>query len=341
MTASMTIASVRQIFNDGNHNAFTDLCRFQDRLYLTFRSCPDGHMLFTSSSIVVMVSDDGSEWKKAFTFSVPNRDVRDPHFLIFNDKLFVYSGTWWVDTTDAHERDVNHHLGYCIWSEDGGTWHGPQMLDGTHGHYIWRAAAHDGMAYLNGRRIRNFDVVPRRAEPAEHMESWLLHSAGGFSWAPLGLMQPSYGDETAVLFEEDGSILALARAGGRPAQLCRSRPPYTDWTRTDLDRHVGGPLLAKWGTFYLVGGRKQIDDAKPVTALYWLIDDALVEVAELPSGGDNSYPGFLELSPESGLLSYYSSHEGSGTSLAPSAIYLAELALTDLPLTKPASTEVA
>ena len=32
------------------------------------------------------------------------------------------------------------------------------------------------------------------------------------------------------------------------------------------------------------------------TSLYWLINDRLVEFAELPSGGDNSYPGLVELS---------------------------------------------
>ena len=48
--------------------------------------------------------------------------------------------------------------------------------------------------------------------------------------------------------------------------------------------------------------------------------DALHEIAELPSGGDNSYPGFVPLSETRGLLSYYSSHEGSGTSLAPSEL---------------------
>lgn len=50
-------------------------------------------MLFTSSYIVVMVSDDGREWEILHSFSVPNRDVHDPHFLVFNEKLFVYSGT--------------------------------------------------------------------------------------------------------------------------------------------------------------------------------------------------------------------------------------------------------
>jgi len=322
---SIHVTSIRKIFNDGNHNAFTDLCRFQDRYYLTFRSCPDGHMLFTSSRIVVMSSRDGQDWEEVHTFSVPKRDVRDPHFLVFQGKLFVYTGTWWVDTSDTPERDVNDHLGFCIWSENGSTWHGPRMLDGTHGYYIWRAATHNGVAYLNGRRIRDFEVVPRRAEPAEYMESWLLHSPDGFTWAPLGLIQPTLGDETALLLEEDGSMLAVARAGGRPAQLCRAQPPYTQWTRVELDRHIGGPLLTKWGNHYLVGGRKRLGDAPAVTSLYELIGDQLQEIAELPSGGDNSYPGFVALSATEGLLSFYSSHEGSGTGLAPSAIYLARL----------------
>lgn len=96
------------------------------------------------------------------------------------------------------------------------------------------------------------------------------------------------------MFEDDGSILAFARSGGRSAQVCRANPPYTEWTRTDLDRYVGGPLLAKWETQYLMGGRKQLGDAQPTTVLYWLVDDQLEEIAELASGGDNSYPGFVE-----------------------------------------------
>lgn len=324
------VISVRQIFNDGNHNAFTDLCHFQDRYFLAFRSCPDGHMIFTSSQIVILASDDGQDWEEVYRFSVPKRDVRDPHLLIFQGKLIVYTGTWWVDENDSHAMDVNDHLGFCSWTEDGRLWHGPQMLDGTHGHYIWRAATYDGVAYLNGRRIRNFEVIGGSGEPANMMESWLLHSVDGFTWLPLGLIQPTNGDETALYFEEDGTLLAIARAGSQPASLCSARPPYTEWSSTVLDRYIGGPLLTKWGNHYLVGGRKRIGNAPAVTSLYELIGTQLQEIAELPSGGDNSYPGFAEVSATRGLLSFYSSHEGSGTALAPSAIYLAELAINEV-----------
>ena len=47
----LQVADVQRIFNDGNHNAFTDLCRFRGRYYVTFRSCPDGHSVSATARI--------------------------------------------------------------------------------------------------------------------------------------------------------------------------------------------------------------------------------------------------------------------------------------------------
>ena len=120
--------------------------RFRDRFYLTFRSCPDGHMVHPTASVIIMTSADGKEWEQVHRFSVPERDTRDPHFLVFKDKLFVYTGTWFSGKTTipVKDYDLNKHLGFAAWSEDGSTWNSPILLDGTFGHYIWRAAAHDG-----------------------------------------------------------------------------------------------------------------------------------------------------------------------------------------------------
>ena len=161
------------------------------------------------------------------------------------------------------------------------------------------------------------------------MESALLKSDDGLVWRPVGFFQERYGNETAFLFEPTGEILAVARTGNaRNAQVLRSRPPDRRWERKDLDRHIGGPLVAKWGGRYLVGGRKSLGDG-PRTTLYWLVNDALKEFAELPSAGDNSYPGFLELSPTRALVSYYSTHEKDAAGKAITAIYLAELAIVE------------
>lgn len=320
------VTSLRRVFHNGEHNAFTDLCRFKDHLFLTFRSCPQGHNVYTTASVIVLRSDDeGESWNQVHRFSVAKRDTRDPHFLVFEEKLFVYTGTWYCGDSAPETRDMNQHLGYAVWSSDGTNWSDPQMLEGTYGHYIWRAATDGKQAFLCGRRKNQFQETASREERDPIVESAILVSDDGLNWRHRGLFQADYGDETAFLFEPDGSILAIARSGsGRNAQVCRSKPPFHRFERTDLDRYIGGPLVAKWDGLTLVGGRKT-KDTPAKTSLYWLKNDTLVEFAELPSGGDNSYPGFVDRGQGRALVSYYSSHEKDDHGKTITAIYLAEL----------------
>ena len=321
------VESVRRIFHNGEHNAFTDLIRYKGVYYLTFRSCPDGHMVHPTSSIIVLSSRDGVEWRQVHRFSVAKRDARDPHFLIFQDKLFVYTGTWYCGDSSPESYDMNQQLGYAVWTQDGASWQGPAMLEGTYGHYIWRAAAFGDKAYLCGRRKRAFAETKSRDESDPLVQSALLESDDGLVWRTAGLFQENYGNETAFLFGPEGAITAVARGGGRrDAELVRAQSPYSKWTRTGLGRYIGGPLVAKWGARYLVGGRR-MTEAGPRTALSWLADGRLDELVELPSDGDNSYPGFVELSPTRAWLSYYSTHEKDATGRPITAIYLAELSI--------------
>lgn len=74
----------------------------------------------------------------------------------------------------------------------------------------------------------------------------------------------------------------------------------------------------------LLAGRQQTDNGY-VTTLYWLHSNQLHEFITLPSGGDNSYPGFVELSPQQAFISYYSSHEKDENGQTITAIYLAKI----------------
>ncbi len=328
-TPEVKVANIRRVFHNGEHNAFTDLVRFQDKFYLAFRSCPDGHMVHPSASIIILSSTDAKEWEQVHRFSVAKRDTRDPHFLVFKDRLFVYTGTWYCgDTSPKYEDcDLNEHLGYAAWSDDGVQWHSPILLEGTFGHYIWRANAFDGKAYLCGRRKTDFAVGPRGEGPM--VESAMLESDDGLIWRTRALFQEIDGDETAFQFETDGSIIAIGRRGRGNAQLLKSERPYTQWDRKELDRSVGGPLLARWGNRYVVGGRKTMGDQGPKTSLCWLVEDQLHEFAELPSAGDNSYPGFVEISPTRAIVSWYSSHERDAKGQPITAIYMADLEIAE------------
>lgn len=323
---AVTVTNIRRVFHNGEHNAFTDLCRFRDHLYLTFRSCPDGHMVNPTASIIILRSkDDGATWQQAHRFSVKERDTRDPHFLVFKDRLFVYTGTWWsgATTLPREDYDMNKHLGFAAVSDDGATWNSPVMLEGTFGHYIWRAASFGDKAFLCGRRKTEFSMAGRGERGG--VQSVMLESDDGLVWRKHVFFQEANGNETAFYFEPDGAVVGIDRNHGGPSMLVRSKAPHTVWTRTLLDRFIGGPLIVKWGPHVLVGGRNATKDRGPKTSLCWLVGDKLQEFAELPSGGDNSYPGFVARSDNRALVSYYSSHEKDEAGKTITAIYMAEL----------------
>ena len=141
----------------------------------------------------------------------------------FKGQLFVYTGTWYSGETTLppSEYDLNKHLGYAAWSGDGKQWHSPVMLEGTFGHYIWKAAEYDGKAYLCGRRKHQFDVRPRGEGP--EVESAMLVSEDGLVWKTAALFQEQRGDETVFQFQADGSVLAIGRRGSDKAQILRSK----------------------------------------------------------------------------------------------------------------------
>ena len=125
----------------------------------------------------------------------------------------------------------------------------------------------------------------------------MLESDDGLIWRKRAVFQEIDGDETAFLFEPDGSVLAIGRRGSANAQLLRpSRPTRSGTARTSTATSADR-CWRKWGDRYVVGGRKTDRQAGPKTSLCWLVGDQLHEFAELPSGGDNSYPGLRRARP--------------------------------------------
>ena len=83
--------SVRKIWDRGEHNAFSDLIRFQDRWWCTFREAKDhGPSL---GQVRVIVSTDGEKWESAALLEEREVDLRDPKLSIMPDgRLMLIMG---------------------------------------------------------------------------------------------------------------------------------------------------------------------------------------------------------------------------------------------------------
>src|SRR5512144_916906 len=70
------LISVAKIWDAGKHNAFTDLIRWHDKWYCTFREA-DAHV-GGDGALRVLVSADGDKWESAALVTEKGIDLRDP-----------------------------------------------------------------------------------------------------------------------------------------------------------------------------------------------------------------------------------------------------------------------
>ncbi|MGE3777859.1 MAG: hypothetical protein AB7F89_11780, partial [Pirellulaceae bacterium] len=152
-----SLVVVRKIWDQAPHSAFTDLVRYRNRWFCTFREA-DAHG-GDGGVIRVITSVDGDHWQSASLIrlslselvelrpAVPPRgasmDLRDPKVYVDPDgQLTLLAGLYYNDRQDMQS---------LVWfSRDGQKWSKP-VLVGEHQYWLWRATWHKGKAYGVGR----------------------------------------------------------------------------------------------------------------------------------------------------------------------------------------------
>jgi hypothetical protein len=323
--AGPEVVSVTKIWDKGKHNAFTDLIRWHDRWYCTFRVA-DAHV-GGDGQIYVLTSADGERWELAAFIAEEGIDLRDPKLSITPDDrlMIVAGGSVYRGTKTLFGRQPR-----VTFSKDGRTWTPPQRVL-SEGEWLWRVTWHNGRAYgvsynADARRTQAAQEAaqsprPVSADPAE-WKLKLVTSRDGIHYEVLThLGVPGHPNETTLRFLPDGECLALVRreAGSTFGWIGRSKPPYRDWSWEDTKHRLGGPnfLALPDGKLWAVS-RSYPGGAKTVLAR--MSRDRYEPVLPLPSGGDTSYAG-LVWHDDLLWVSYYSSHEGK------SSIYLAKIRL--------------
>src|SRR5436189_3847017 len=91
LAAPPEIVSVTKIWDAGKHNAFTDLIRWHDKWYCTFREA-DAHV-GGDGKLRVLESSDGAKWESVALVTEKGIDLRDPKLSITpDDRLMIAAG---------------------------------------------------------------------------------------------------------------------------------------------------------------------------------------------------------------------------------------------------------
>ncbi len=307
---SPQLVSVKKVWDQGHHNAFTDLIRFRGEWFCAFREADDH--VGGDGKLRVLRSKDGDRWESAALLEEAGIDLRDPKLSITsNGRLMVVAGGSVYQGTKV----LKGRQPRVSFSHDGRQWT-PVRKILSEGDWLWRVTWHKGKAYGVSYTVNSAD-----AAASEDWNVKLYQSTDGLEWSLVTTLQvPERPNETTLRFLPNDDCIALVRreAGDKQAWIGSSNPPYKEWRWKPSGAQVGGPNFIVVGDSMIAGGRLYGADRNHKTAIGRMTLDSYNPEVVLPSGGDNSYPGLVW---QDGTLwvSYYSSHEGK------TSIYLARI----------------
>ena len=303
------LVEVQRIWNEGAHNAFTDLIRHEGTFFCVFRE-GKGHVS-PDGAVRVLRSEDGKQWRSAARVTHPEGDLRDPKISRTPEgKLMLLAAL------AVKKEGKMTHRNFVWFSEDGEEW-GEPLETGEENIWLWRTAWRGENCYGLGYSTDGGQFVRLYKGDGREFEVLVPDL---FSKTRQG---KGYPNETALVFAPDGTAYCLLRrdADSATGQLGIARPPYTEWQWKDSGVRIGGPEMVQLPDGRLLAVVRFYDGGAR-TSLAWVDRETgdITESVKLPSGGDTSYAGMV-LEGETLWVSYYSSHEGR------TSIYCAEVAL--------------
>ncbi len=309
------VISIQRIWDRATHSAFTDIARFGDHYYCTFRE-GDGHIPGLNGTIRVIRSLDGENWSSVALLDEPHVDLRDPKLSVTPDgRLMVNTGASYYH--GSQRLKIESRVAFS--DQHGENFSAPQKIQFpeklvTDMDWLWRVTWHGDQAYGCVQQL------PAGKKRALH----LLRSSDGIRYEHVAEMELPAPSETTLRFTSDDTLWAMIRHGDGKAYMGQAKKPYTTWKIYPANRQFGGPNFVQLpGGAWLAGSRNY--EQRPYTMALWTMNPATGEFGDLltlPSGGDTSYPGFvIDRDNNQILVSYYSGHDGR------TAIYLARLRL--------------
>lgn len=317
-----------------SHNNL-DIAWHGDRLYFAFRT---GVSHFASEDVVLYVvsTQDQVTWQFETKIEL-GTDVREPRFLSFDGRLFLYFAVLGeVPVLFEPQHAMVTEWQPCGWSEP------ERILPDLDGFIPWRTKVVDGvpymMGYVGGENIYQPDGEPVRI--------YWLTTSDGRTFTPVIEDRPVVieggASETDWVIRDDGDLVAVARNElgdadtGWGSKICRAEAgDLGTWTCAADPRKYDSPILFRHGDeIYLIARRQVANDGNydlmmrdrtaaeqynaynqaywitPKRCALWRVDgDALTveHVLDLPSAGDTCFPGVVPLEGGQYLVYNYTS----------------------------------
>lgn len=324
----MDLINVIKIHDTEEYSAFTDLQRFNNAFYCSFRVGTKHAGYEDFGKVRIIRSVDGVNWKSIALLEVDNLDLRDPKLSISPDGQIMVIMAGAIFDVDNRVRDLYPMVSFS--NRSGDTFGEPQKVDLDPGispskDWIWRVTWNDNVGYGIDYQLKT-DNKNRSKLDKDAWLLYLLKTNDGKSFEKVSQLKIDHlPNESTVRFDKRKKLYALVRreSGDKMGVLAKSSYPYTNWKYTNLDFRLGGPNFLFLNNSRLVIGTRKYGEKVSTSLLVTNLEGKALKEIELPSGGDNSYPGML-IHDKKLWVSYYSSHEGNPS------IYLAQIPLNKL-----------
>lgn len=316
LMAQTNCVTVKKIWDNGKHNAFTSLIKFKDAYYCSFRE-GETHIFDSSGKaegkVRILKSIDGKNWKSVAYFGKDNYDLRDPKLSITPDhRLMVTIGGSIYEGWNLTGRNP-----MVVFSDDGECFSDliPVKIHDNAGNgkdWIWRVTWHKNIGYTA--------MYSMTADREAYLT--LLSTKDGINYKFVSKLEvPNFPNEATIRFDSDDKMYIMVR---RDIIGCwgKSNYPYVNWEWKDMDIRLGGPdFIFLDDNTTIMGTRSHYTSIPKTVLLTGKGTEKFEEVYVLPSGGDNSYTGF-QIAEDELWVSYYSTHETKNSS-----IYIAKMPL--------------
>ena len=348
------LKSIRKIYSDGRHSAFTDMEHWKGQYYVSFRNGPRHPTLpgMWGSGLIIR-SRDLESWEVCARFEMEGMDTSTPRLMDLGDQLGALGRVGYSKKPGLlrlYEGETGIQS-YMRFTSDGAVWSDPQPV--LHNdNYFWRPVRFGDVWYVTEFIGAEGLRLARSTEPLD--------------WRTISTIPPAPGmkfsEEAEIWISDDEMMHVIIRAheNEEMAYLAESEPPYTDWEVSELEYTLHCAVCKRVGDELWIAGKAPTAQFPPSvavppgptrekmaalawydgrlcktpdwhTAIWRFVDGKLEPILVFPSGGDCGYPGMV-VEKDRVLMSYYSQHDVDNGPApepgeCPNDIYLAEIAL--------------